>query len=154
MRASPGVERRNERKRLAAGTWGRQRCALLGACDFSVTALLLPVLLVPPSRFPVDFPGVALAASVFSPVVYRAVSCEVDLRVRHGNEFAQALVAMAIWVRVGMGMSGRVKRLTSPRSRRCGNLCSKARVRSTPVPARAPMEVNGQRTGCNEGGGS
>src|SRR5262249_33580584 len=37
----------------------------LAACDFPVTALLLPVLFVPPARFPVDFPSVALTAPVF-----------------------------------------------------------------------------------------
>jgi hypothetical protein len=45
--------------------WGRQRWALVGACDFPVTALLLPVLFVLPSRFPVDFLGVAFTAPAF-----------------------------------------------------------------------------------------
>src|SRR5262245_27504905 len=53
------------RQKAAVHTWGRQRWALVGACDFPVTTLLLPVLFVPPSRLPVDFPGVAFTASVF-----------------------------------------------------------------------------------------
>src|SRR5262249_59170770 len=37
----------------------------LGACDLPVTALLLPVFFVPPSRFPVDSLGIAFTAPVF-----------------------------------------------------------------------------------------
>src|SRR5262245_5605968 len=53
------------RQKVAAHTWGGQRWALVGACDLPVTALLLPVLFVPPSRFPVDSLGVAFTAPVF-----------------------------------------------------------------------------------------
>jgi hypothetical protein len=58
---APGRVEGSGRPNAGPATLGR----FLGTCDFPVTDLLLPVLFVPPSRFPVDFPGVAFTAPVF-----------------------------------------------------------------------------------------
>src|SRR5215475_5577746 len=82
------------RQKAATHTWGRQRWALVGACDFPVTALLLPVLFLPPSRFPVDSLGVAFTAPVFLLLFTgknrHGLHLDCTLRLRHGHEFAQA----------------------------------------------------------------
>jgi hypothetical protein len=58
---APGRSRREWPPERGAVSTARS----LGACDFPVTALLLPVFFVPPSRFPVDFLGVPFTVPVF-----------------------------------------------------------------------------------------
>src|SRR5262249_10523382 len=86
-----------------------------------------------PFRFPVDFPGVARAAPVFSPVVYR----EVHPRMRQSSR------KRSLRWRSRLGMSARVKRAALPSLAEVRHLGGKARVRSTPAPARDPMAANG-----------